>query len=38
MVVAVESAILARIGDLDDVVTYLIFVSWNLSERGYMMI
>ena len=36
--VAVESAILARIGDLDDPITYLIFVSLNLVDRGYMMI
>ena len=38
MRVDVESAKLARIRDLDDTLTYLISVSCNLSERGYMMI
>ena len=38
MGVAVESAKLAKIGDLDDALTYLISVSCNLAERGFMMI
>ena len=38
MRVAVESAKLARIRDLDDTLTYLISGSGSLAERGYMMV
>ena len=38
MRVTVESAILARIGDLDYALTYLISVSLNFAGRGFMMI